>query len=125
MPVNIRTHVVLPIEEYERLAKLDMIKNALTKLGQSETEWVDADSLGRQLVSERIVRARKAAGLTQKQLGKRLGCPNPRFPGSNAIRITHPSTRSSASPVPWTSTFVISSDRVGLRTLGENRDHAG
>ena len=38
-------------------------------------EWVDADELRVQLAGERIAQARKAAGLTQKQLGEQLNLP--------------------------------------------------
>jgi len=52
-----------------------LAKSALLKLQEKNVQWVDADALGRQLASERIVSARRAAGLTQKQLGERLGLP--------------------------------------------------
>ena len=70
-----RTHVILPIEEYERLTKNSMVDTAVTRLQEPDVQWVDADVLGRQLASERIAQARRAAGLTQKQLGERLGVP--------------------------------------------------
>ena len=70
-----RTHVILPIEEYERLTKNSMIDTAVARLQEPDVQWVDADVLGRQLASERIAQARRAAGLTQKQLGERLGVP--------------------------------------------------
>lgn len=70
-----RTHVILPIEEYERLTKNSMVETAVARLQEKDVQWVGADTLGRQLASERLVRARKVAGLTQKQLGERLGMP--------------------------------------------------
>jgi ribosome-binding protein aMBF1 (putative translation factor) len=69
------THVLIPIEEYEELVKADMIDSAVRKVGAKNTKWVDADDLGLELAAERIAQARKAAGLTQAQLGKKLGLP--------------------------------------------------
>ena len=37
-----------------------------------QTEWVDADVLAMRFAGERIAAARKAEGLTQKQLGAKL-----------------------------------------------------
>ncbi len=70
-----RTHVILPIEEYEQLVKKSMVETAVTRLQEKDVQWVDADALGRRSASERIVSARRAAGLTQKQVGERLGLP--------------------------------------------------
>jgi len=66
------------VDEYERLVKADLARSALVNLDDiddPDVDWVDADQLGRELAVERIVAARKAAGLTQKQLGKKLGLP--------------------------------------------------
>ena len=69
------THVVVPIAQYEELLKASMVESAVTKLQDENVQWVDADDLGLELAAERIVAARKAAGLTQKQLGDKLGLP--------------------------------------------------
>ncbi|MCK4660159.1 MAG: helix-turn-helix transcriptional regulator [Phycisphaerae bacterium] len=69
------THVLVPIEEYEHLMKADMARTAVAKLDQRDPQWVDADVLALRLAGERIVAARKAAGLTQKQLGQKLKLP--------------------------------------------------
>ena len=69
------THVIVPVHEYERLVKAEMIRSGVAKLKDEETEWVDADALGWKLAGERIAQARKAEGLTQKQLGERLNIP--------------------------------------------------
>jgi len=68
-------YVLVPAGEYEKLIKASMIENAITKLDNDGTEWVDADGLGLQIAAERIANARKAAGLTQKQLGDKLKLP--------------------------------------------------
>lgn len=69
------THVLVPVDEYEELVKLSMIDQASAKLDDPTTVWTDADDLGWQLAGGRIAEARKAAGLTQKQLGDKLGLP--------------------------------------------------
>ena len=69
------THVLVPIGEYEQLIKADLAKSAVKKLNGKKTQWVDADALGIRLAGERIAVARKAAGLTQKQLGAKLKLP--------------------------------------------------
>ena len=69
------THVLVPIAEYEHLVKADMAKSAVRKLNGRRIKWVDADALGMRLAGERIAAARKAAGLTQKQLGAKLKLP--------------------------------------------------
>jgi ribosome-binding protein aMBF1 (putative translation factor) len=69
------THVLVPIEEYEEWVKADMAQRAVTKLNDKPTNWVDADVFALRLAGERLAAARKAAGLTQKQLGEKLNVP--------------------------------------------------
>jgi len=69
------THVLVPVEEYEELIKADMARAAIAKLEDPSTEWIDFDDAKLQLAADRISAARKAAGLTQAQLGKKLGLP--------------------------------------------------
>ena len=69
------THVIIPVEEYERFADAAMVANAIAKLEDENAEWVDADVFAKQLAGEQIAAARKAAGLTQKQLAERLKLP--------------------------------------------------
>ena len=70
------THVLVPVDEYERLVKAAMVERAIATLHDDDNvEWVDADVFALELASERIAEARKAAGLTQKQLGDKLGLP--------------------------------------------------
>ncbi len=45
------------------------------RLEDPHAKWVDADQFALELAGQRIARARKAAGLTQKQLGDRLKLP--------------------------------------------------
>jgi DNA-binding XRE family transcriptional regulator len=68
------THVVLPVDVYERLVKSEMALYAIAA-EDDEREWVDADDLAIELAAESVMKARKAAGLTQTQLAKKLGVP--------------------------------------------------
>jgi DNA-binding XRE family transcriptional regulator len=69
------THVLVPIDEYERLLRANMVQGAAAKLEDQATVWVDADELARELAGRRIAKARKSAGLTQTQLGRKLKLP--------------------------------------------------
>jgi DNA-binding XRE family transcriptional regulator len=69
------THVLVPVEDYEELVKAAMVQEAIAKLEDPNTEWIDFDDAKLQLAADRIAAARKAAGLTQKQLGEKLGLP--------------------------------------------------
>ena len=70
------THILVPIEEYERLQLADMVQEAIHQIESAkEEDYVDADRFRLELAAERIAKARKAAGLTQTQLGKKLGIP--------------------------------------------------
>lgn len=69
------THVVVPMEEYENLVKASMVDNAIAKLEDKDTKWIDADRLGLELAGQRIAQARKARGWTQAQLGRKLKLP--------------------------------------------------
>jgi HTH-type transcriptional regulator/antitoxin HipB len=78
------THILVPIKEYERLVQAEMVEAAVMKPPSDSAQWVDADSLALQLAGERIAAARRAAGLTQKQLGAKLNVPQ-----SQISRIEH------------------------------------
>ena len=69
------TYVLVPVEDYEQLVKADMVEKAIRKLERDDADFVDPDDLALDLAAERIARARKAAGLTQKQLGEKLNLP--------------------------------------------------
>jgi UDP-N-acetylglucosamine 1-carboxyvinyltransferase len=68
-------YILVPVDEYEELVKESMVAHAIAKLDDPKSEYVDAYDLGLELAVERIVEARKAKGLTQKQLGEKLGLP--------------------------------------------------
>ena len=71
------THVLVPIEEYERVLLAGMAAAAVRQIESSsdEDDCVDADQIRIELAAERIARARKGARLTQTQLGRKLGIP--------------------------------------------------
>jgi len=68
-------YVLIPIEEYEDLAKASMVEQAVAQIKSGDEDLTDADELALELAAERIARARRAAGLTQKQLGAKLNLP--------------------------------------------------
>jgi HTH-type transcriptional regulator / antitoxin HipB len=72
---GVPTHVLMTVEDYERLMDRLMVRSAIAKLDDPNTEYIDAWEAGRRLAADRIINARKAAGLTQKQLGDKLGLP--------------------------------------------------
>ncbi len=69
------THVLVPVDVYEDMLKASMVESAVSKLNDPEAKWVDADAFGRKLAGEQVARARRSKGLTQKQLGAKLGIP--------------------------------------------------
>lgn len=69
------THVLVPVDEYEKLIRADMLAGAIAKLDDPASQYVDADDFALELAAERIAKARKAKGLTQKQLGDKLKLP--------------------------------------------------
>lgn len=76
MAEGVPTYLLVPIAEYERLVKSDMAREAIAEIESGvEDDIVDAGMFGLELAGEEIAKARKAAGLTQTQLGARLGIP--------------------------------------------------
>lgn len=75
-------YVLVPIEEYEEWVKMEMALAADQKLAAPDAEWVDFDDYKLGLAGSKIAAARKARGLTQTQLARRL-----RLPQSQISRI--------------------------------------
>lgn len=88
------THVMVPLEEYARLAAAagersddssrssgtagmgpdaDEISRAVAIIDDPQTRWHDADELMWQVVREGLAPARKEAGLSQQKLADQLG----------------------------------------------------
>lgn len=68
-------YVLVPVEEYEELIKTRMVNRAIAQIESGDNDFVDADEFALELAAERIAKARKAKGLTQKQLGEKLNLP--------------------------------------------------
>jgi DNA-binding XRE family transcriptional regulator len=79
------THVILSIADYRRLLNpppqpaIRLSKREALRLRRIEesaaTEWIPADQARLGLAARSLAEARIAAGLTQKQLGDRVGVP--------------------------------------------------
>ena len=69
------THVLVPIHEYEELIKSGMVARAVAQIESGDDDFVDANDFALVVAAERIAQARKAKGLTQKQLGEKLNLP--------------------------------------------------
>ncbi|MDO8632283.1 MAG: helix-turn-helix transcriptional regulator [Phycisphaerales bacterium] len=69
--------MVLTLDEFERFQLADMALNAIGQIerGDHADDYVDANDVAIEFARDAIVEARKKAGLTQKQLGERLGLP--------------------------------------------------
>jgi transcriptional regulator with XRE-family HTH domain len=52
-----------------------MAKDAFEKLEDPNVQWISADDVAVEFATEELVKARKKAGLTQKQLGAKIGVP--------------------------------------------------
>lgn len=80
MTGNRVTHVVIGIDEYERLVKRSMELDAVAqiereKVGDDSAEWIDHRDFAAQLAGDAIAKARKGQGMTQKQLADKLDMP--------------------------------------------------
>lgn len=69
------THILVPVEEYDRLLDVCSLANAIADIDNPNVEWISAEQAGLRFAGLEIAEARKAAGLTQKQLGEKLGLP--------------------------------------------------
>lgn len=78
------THILVPREEYERLARSGpraiptkpssaAIEEAMLVLGSTATEWTDANEVMRDVIGRGLASVRKGCGLSQKELGELLG----------------------------------------------------
>jgi len=68
-------YVLIPLAEYQKLMSSGMLESALAKLADGNEPVHDADDVALELAADRVAAARKAAGLTQAQLGAKLGLP--------------------------------------------------
>jgi len=73
---DVVTHIVLPVEDYERLVMESMELEVLAEMNKDdEVEWVDAQEWALQLAGDKIKETRRLKKLTQKQLAEKLGIP--------------------------------------------------
>lgn len=76
------THVIVPIEEYERLTaspetlaaqpSQEQIDEAVAVLTSPDTVWVDAEDVFKELLTDGLKRVRQELGMTQQQLADAL-----------------------------------------------------
>lgn len=74
-PDGHQTHVVLPLEVYEKLVEAEIARKADEILRSPDTEWFELEDARAMLAGQKIAEARKAKRLTQAQLGKLVGMP--------------------------------------------------
>lgn len=67
--------VMVPVVEYEAWVKKCMAYDAITQIEKGQEDLIDADDLALEFAADSIAQARKRAGLSQKQLGEKLGIP--------------------------------------------------
>jgi len=80
------THRIVPVEEYEALVALekssgpseDFIREAAAILTSKKTKWHDANDILPEIIENGIASLRKRQGVTQSELGRRLGVPQSR-----------------------------------------------
>lgn len=77
------THVLVPIEQFEQLTAAagtppppgpsrDEIDQAVAALNSPDTEWVDAEDVFKELLTDGLKRVRQELGMTQQQLADAL-----------------------------------------------------
>ncbi len=70
-----RTHVLLEVAEYERLRAADERDELRRRLEAPRKHWVHERDAALVVAAGEIAAARQRAGLTQQELGERLGVP--------------------------------------------------
>lgn len=81
------THVLVPVQAYERLTGTSVealmppsdadVDAAIAMLKNPATTWHDADEVFQSLVREGIEHVRRGSGLSQTELGDRIGLSQP------------------------------------------------
>ncbi len=69
------THAVIPFDDYVYLVALQAARDALPMLTDPNYEWITTEEMLTEFAAPRIAAAREKKGLTQKQLGAKLGMP--------------------------------------------------
>jgi DNA-binding XRE family transcriptional regulator len=92
------THVLVPVEEYQRLAAgappaPAEVEDALRILADANEPWTDAESVLLHIIQEGLAPLRKRSGLSQKQLAEALDLSQAQVsrieknPGNASLRI--------------------------------------
>ncbi|MGE0480229.1 MAG: helix-turn-helix domain-containing protein [Phycisphaerae bacterium] len=68
-------HVLVPVAEYERMRDALERCELLERLSAPASEYVDDKAAALIIAGGELAAARRRAGLTQRQLGERLGVP--------------------------------------------------
>lgn len=81
------THVLVPIEEYQRLVGAaapvvsapsdQQIDEAIAIWNDPTTEWVDGEEVFEKILRDGIEHARRVSGMSQGELGKKVGLSQP------------------------------------------------
>jgi ribosome-binding protein aMBF1 (putative translation factor) len=100
--------ILLPEDEYEHLMEIAEAQELTGKLEDPHAEWIDFDDYKLQLAGSKIAAARKAKGLTQTQLARKLGLPQ-----SQISRIERNPDRTTVR----TLKRIAKALRVNVRTL--------
>ncbi len=75
------SYVLVPLDQNERRIEDSLAKEAIALIDRGDNDFVDADQFFLELAGEWIAKARVSAGLTQKQLGRKLGVPQSQIYG--------------------------------------------
>jgi len=69
------THAVVPIKAFEKLILQDEALEQVGTFDDDEGPWISLEDSMAQVAADRVIQARKAAGLTQQQLAAKLKMP--------------------------------------------------
>lgn len=69
------THAVVPIETFEKLIEKDEALEHVGAFDDDEGPWIPLEDAMAQIAASHIIKARKAAGMTQQQLAAKLKMP--------------------------------------------------
>jgi len=73
--INGRRYELVPADEFRRLFDMAELRELVATLEDPNTEWIDWEDAKLRLAGRSIAEVRKARGLTQTQLARKLGVP--------------------------------------------------
>ena len=74
-PAGLQTHAVIPFNDYVYLLALQAARDALPLLSDPDYKWFTLEEVMTEFAAPKIAATREKKGLTQKQLGAKLGMP--------------------------------------------------